>query len=148
MDRYAPVALCCWSRKAVQFCRGNPDLVEVLDEQIQEVPGLNPATGQVGMVRSVLLFGRIKHLGRGDAVDWQEARGRAGRLEVELAPASSELDRPRVLRYHMAPWLRSRPPAALEAVKLEGDPIPFIGMPRGQGSGLHVLEMDLPPSMR
>src|SRR5206468_3527707 len=29
---YRPAAIACWSRKARQFCRSNPDLVEILDD--------------------------------------------------------------------------------------------------------------------
>ncbi len=110
---YRPSAIVCWSNEARQFCRDNPDLVK-----IEKADG-------------ALVFGRV--LG----FEGSTIRGRAeiapepGRLKVtKMVP---DLDGLVVLRYHHAPGLRCTPPATLEAVFLEEDPVPFAAIRPGPG---------------
>jgi hypothetical protein len=108
LERYGPSAIMCWSPHARDFCRTNPDLVEVIDD-----------TG-------TLLFGRI----RGAVGLVMEGGGTVkaapGRLRVQRGPG--ELDGGSVLRYHFVPTLRAVPAAGLRPVGREGDSVPFIGI--------------------
>ncbi|CAN5875408.1 hypothetical protein BH23PLA1_BH23PLA1_15620 [soil metagenome] len=107
---YRPSAIVCWSPRARGFCRSNPDLIEVLEEE-QDGP---------------LLIARVKGF-EGPAIQGRaEVVAEPGRLRVRIA--SDEVDGLVVLGYHSMPCLRSRPPVPLETVQLEGDPVPFIGI--------------------
>ncbi len=122
---YRPAAILCWSRRARAFCRSNPDLVEIVGES---------ADGQV-------LIGRIQGFG-GDTISGKaNVRAEPGKLHVQVE--ANDLDGRVILRYHSVPYLRSRPPCRLEAVPLEGDPVPFIGLRSPPGS--LTLELDVLP---
>jgi hypothetical protein len=103
---YRPSAILCWSPHARAFCRANPDLIHILEDEGR------------------LIIGRVEGFG-GDTI-----RGRArveavpGRLRVTgMVP---DLDGSVVLRYHFVPCLTTRSSVACEPVFLEQDPVPFI----------------------
>lgn len=123
---YRPAAILCWSPKSRAFCRENPDLIDVKDDD------------------GVVLFGRVKGF-EGAAIQ--------GRAEVETGPGRLRLTRVEpgldgwvVLRYHSVPCLRFSPPVAWEPVFLEQDPVPFIRLrpPPGPVS----IELTVPPQSR
>jgi hypothetical protein len=120
---YRPAAIVCWTPWARAFCRAQPDLVEVLDDD------------------GVVLIGRVNGFGgptiRGTAV----VRAEPGRLWVRTGAPG--LDGRIVLRYHSVPCLRSRPPGRLESLRLEDDPVPFIAV--GPHPEPLILELDVPP---
>jgi hypothetical protein len=124
---YRPSAILCWSTRARSFCRDNPDLVEIKEEE------------------GGLLIGRIKGFGgwtiRGEA----EVKATPNHLVVtKIKPG---LDGLAVLRYHSVPCLRSSPEGRWEPVLVEGDPVPFIGV--RPGSEPVELELAVPlPWMR
>ena len=121
---YRPAAILCWSPHGRRFCRANPDLVEVLE---QDGP---------------FLFGRVRGFEGATIRGRAAVRAEPGRLHV-AAGATPGVDGLVVLRYHSAPYLRSRPAARLVPVRLEGDPVPFLGL--RPGAGPVTLELDLPP---
>lgn len=103
---YRPSAILCWSPHARAFCRANPDLIRIVEDD------------------GTLLLGRVEGFG-GDTI-----RGRArveaspGRLRVtDMVP---DLDGSIVLRYHFVPCLTTRSSVACEPEPLEEDPVPFI----------------------
>lgn len=121
---YRPAAILCWSPRARKFCRDNPDLIRILDED------------------GPLLIGRVEGFG-GDAI-----RGRArvaaapGRLRVtEMVP---DLDGTVVLRYHFVPCLTTRPSVACEPESLGEDPVPFIRLRPPPGIRDVDVEMAFP----
>jgi hypothetical protein len=124
---YRPAAILCWTPRARAFCRANPDLIEVLDTLDLRGEG-------------TILMGRVVGFGGTTIAGSAEVKAVPGRLTV--SGASADLDGRVVLRYHLVPYLRSRPPAPLEPVRLEGDPVPFIGL--RPGAGPLSLELDLP----
>jgi hypothetical protein len=122
---YRPEAIVCWSRWARVFCRGNPDLIEVLDDN------------------GVLLIGRVKGFGGAAIRGRADVQAEPGRLVVSAL--SADLDGLVVLRYHSVPRLRSRPAVRLESVNLQGDPVPFLGLRPSPGApGPLTLELDVP----
>jgi hypothetical protein len=125
---YRPVAIVCWSPWARNFCLANPDLIEVLD--VLDLKG-----------EGSIYFGRVRGFGGSTIQGKATVRAEAGRLHVE--GVSAELDGLVVLRYHSVPFLQSRPPARLEGVYRDGDPVPFIGLRPAPGP--FTLELDLPP---
>jgi hypothetical protein len=103
---YRPSAILCWSPRARAFCRANPDLIEVKDDD------------------GFVLIGRVRGF-EGSAIEGRaEVSAEPGRLRVTRADGG--VDGTVVLRYHSVPCLRSDPPVALEPVFLEEDPVPFI----------------------
>src|SRR5262249_7081834 len=120
---YRPAAIVCWSPWARSFCRSNPDLIQVLDDD------------------GTVLIGRVVGYPGATIRGRADVAAEPGRLRVEGATA--EVDGLLVLRYHFVPHLRCRPPARVEPVSLAGDPVPFIGI-RPQGATL-TLELDFPP---
>ena len=104
---YRPAAIACWSPRARAFCKANPDLVRILDDD------------------GALLIGRVLGFEGGTIRGEAEVKARPGRIEVRDAVAGD--DGLVVLRYHAAPHLRSDPPIEWEPVHLEDDPVPFIG---------------------
>jgi hypothetical protein len=123
---YRPSAILCWSPKSRAFCRDNPDLIAVKEDD------------------GVVLVGRV-HGFEGAAID--------GRAEVETSPgrlrvtrAEPGLDGSVVLRYHSVPCLRIDPPVAWEPVFLEQDPVPFIKLRPPPGAV--TIELSLPPAAR
>jgi hypothetical protein len=118
---YRPSAILCWSPRARGFCRSNPDLITILDDD------------------GVLLIGRVLGFG-GDAIEGQATVvAEAGRLRVRnMTPG---VDGSIVLRYHSVPSLRARPPVPIELRQEEGDPVPFIGL--RPPSGIQELELEM-----
>jgi hypothetical protein len=103
---YRPAAILCWSPHARKFCRANPDLIRIVEED------------------GPFIIGRVNGFGS-DAIRGQ-ARVEAvpGRLMVrEMVP---DLDGSVVLRYHFVPCLKARSSVACEPELLEEDPVPFI----------------------
>jgi hypothetical protein len=139
---YRPAAIVCWSPHAVAFCLAHPDLIEVEARDERLLPVFDTQTGRFYLRSSVLLFGRVR--GFGGAAVFGEATMSAepGRLRIASARAA-ELDGLVVLGYHFVPRLRSRPAVPLEPVRLEDDPVPFIGF-RPPG-GPFVVEMTFQP---
>ena len=121
---YRPSAILCWSPRARRFCRSNPDLITILDDD------------------GALLIGRVLGFG-GDAIEGRATvTAEAGRLRVrDLTPG---VDGSIVLRYHSVPCLRARPPVPLELRQEEGDPVPFIGLRPPSGTREVELEMVAP----
>jgi hypothetical protein len=121
---YRPAAICCWSPKARSFCLANPGLIEVVEDD------------------GTILLGRV--IGFDGATIRGTARVEAGpnRLVVRDAVAEAGGDGLVVLRYHAVPYLAADPPVAIERVKLEDDPVPFIGL--RPTNGPVTLRMVLP----
>jgi len=103
---YRPSAILCWSPWARRFCKANPDLIEIRDDD------------------GLFLVGRVKGFGGAAIVGKADVVARPGRLTVTRAEGG--LDGSVVLRYHSVPCLRTEPPVAWDAVFLEDDPVPFI----------------------
>jgi hypothetical protein len=103
---YRPAAILCWSPRARVFCLGNPDLIEVLEDD------------------GTLLLGRVR--GFEGATIRGKADVEAGPNRIEVKNAVAGDDGLVVLRYHAVPLLVSDPPVAIEPVVLEDDPVPFI----------------------
>lgn len=120
---YRPSAILCWTPRSRAFCRQNPDLVEIKDDN------------------GVLLIGRVKGFEGAAIVGKAEVESRPGSLRLIRAEAG--VDGFVVLRYHSVPCLRTDPPVAWEPVWLEDDPAPFIKMrpPKGPVS----FELKFPP---
>ncbi len=110
---YRPSAILCWSPWARNFCKANPDLIEIIGEH-----------GKV-------LFGRVK------GYEGSTIRGKAGVVaepgRLFVSNLAAELDGLTVLRYHHAPGLFCRPEHGLVPVWIDGDPVPFIGLENGDG---------------
>jgi hypothetical protein len=122
---YRPAAILCWSPHARAFCRANPDLIDVREDD------------------GVLLLGRVKGF-EGDAiVGSAEVEAGPGRLRVR--DADGGVDGTVVLRYHSVPCLRTRPEIAWDSVYLERDPVPFIRLRPPLGRGTVTLELGFPP---
>ena len=121
---YRPSAILCWSPRARRFCRSNPDLITILDDE------------------GTLLIGRVLGFG-GDAIEGRATvAAEAGRLRVSAMTPG--VDGSIVLRYHSVPSLRARPPVPLELRQEEGDPVPFIGLRPPSGTREVELEMVVP----
>jgi hypothetical protein len=120
---YRPSAILCWSPHARAFCGSNPDLIDVRADD------------------GTVLIGRVRGF-EGTTIEGKaEVRAEPGRLHVRV-PAG-ELDGRVILRYHFAPYLQGQPPVRLEPVRLEDDPVPFIGLvPPG---GETTIELRPPP---
>ncbi len=121
---YGPSAILCWTKHARRFCKENPDLVQVLDDD------------------GSLLLGRLT----GFAGDFLKGSGRveaeAGVLKLhDLVPA---LDGSVVLRYHSVPYLEARPAIAIEQEIREDDPVPFIRLRPPPGTSDVELRLHLP----
>ncbi|MGZ3414537.1 MAG: hypothetical protein ACXWNX_12915, partial [Isosphaeraceae bacterium] len=118
---YRPAAILCWSPRARRFCRSNPDLVQIVDDD--------------GMV----VIGRVLGF-EGDAIGGSaRVTAEPGRLRVrEMSPG---VDGSILLRYHSVPSLRARPPVPLEHRFEEGDPVPFILL--RPPSGTHEVELEM-----
>jgi hypothetical protein len=116
---YRPAAIVCWSARARSFCKENPDLVEIKDDD-----------GEI-------LIGRVK--GFEGATIRGEAKVVAGPNRLVVSDVKPDLDGLAVLRYHSVPCLRSRPEGRWEPLLLEGDPVPFIGV----RPGAEPIELEL-----
>lgn len=120
---YRPAAILCWTPHARAFCQSNPDLIDITADD------------------GVLLIGRVRGFEGPTIRGRAEVRAEAGRLRIR--PVAGELDEPVILRYHFAPFLTSQPTVRLEPVRLEGDPVPFIGLSVPDGET--TIELRLPP---
>jgi hypothetical protein len=121
---YRPAAILCWSPHARRFCKENPDLVSLLEDD-----------GNV-------LIGRVL----GFEGDFIEGGGLVdaspGRIHVsDLVPG---LDESVLLRYHFVPYLKASPSVALTPEKREDDPVPFIRLRPPAGTRSVELEIKLP----
>ena len=126
--RYAKLygfsAILCWTPHARRFCKENPELVQILDDD------------------GVVLLGRVK----GFEGDFLEGSGKveaaAGVLRLhDLTPG---LDGWVVLRYHSVPYLRARPEVAIGQEIREDDPVPFIRLRPPPGTSDVELKLHLP----
>ena len=139
---YRPSAILCWSTHAVNFCRSHPELIEVVEVTPYTRERVDPRTGQMGLERKEILFGRVKGYGGMAARGEADVEAEPGRLVVRSS-RTEEPDGLVVLRYHSVPKLRTRPPVAIEPVRLGEDPVPFIGFrPSKEG---FVIEMQTWP---
>jgi hypothetical protein len=120
---YRPSAILCWSPRARAFCRANPDLIEVKDDD------------------GFVLIGRVRGFEGAAVVGKAEVAAEPGRLRVDRAEGG--LDGTVVLRYHSVPCLRTDPPVAWDPVFLEDDPVPFIRMRPPPGTV--TIELRFPP---
>ena len=79
-----------------------------------------------------------------------KARVEAGpnRLVVEDATAEGDEDGLVVLRYHATPYLVADPSTAIESVKIEDDPVPFIGFRPAKGPITIRMSLPLPNALR
>ena len=103
---YGPSAILCWSPDARWFCRANPDLIEIKDDD------------------GTLLIGRVIGFGGGTIRGEAKVEITPGRIRVrEMAPG---LDGSVLLRYHSVPCLTTNPLVACESEYLEEDPVPFL----------------------
>jgi hypothetical protein len=114
----------CWSPRSRRFCRENPDLVNVLEDD------------------GTILIGRVM----GFEGDFIEGKGRieasGGRIRVhEMSPG---LDGSVLLRYHSVPYLTTSPPVKLESERREDDPVPFIRLRPPAGTSAVELELRVP----
>ena len=103
---YRPAAILCWSPHARAFCRANPDLVRIVEDD------------------GGLMLGRVLGFEGATIRGKAEVTATPNRIEVRDAVAGD--DGLVVLRYHAVPLLRSDPPVDWEPVYLEDDPVPFI----------------------
>jgi hypothetical protein len=103
---YRPSAILCWTPHARHFCRSNPELIQVLEDE------------------GTLLIGRVIGFEGATIEGTAKVEAMPGRLTIrEMTPG---VDGSVVLRYHSVPCLRTSPPIAMEPVLLEDDPVPFI----------------------
>jgi hypothetical protein len=121
---YRPSAIVCWSPDARWFCRNNPDLIRILDDD------------------GTLLIGRVLGFGGDTIAGAATVEARPGRLRVrDMDPG---LDGSIVLRYHSVPCLTTRPPVACEPESREDDPVPFIRLRPPQGTRDVELRLRFP----
>ncbi|MHB1557104.1 MAG: ArnT family glycosyltransferase [Isosphaeraceae bacterium] len=121
---YRPSAILCWSTHARGFCKANPDLVRVVEDD------------------GTFLLARVEGFG-GDTIRGRATvEARPGRLIVR--DMKTDLDGSVVLRYHFVPCLRSRSSVACEPELVEPDPVPFIRLRPPAGIRDAELRMDLP----
>jgi hypothetical protein len=118
---YRPVGILCWTPHARRFCKDNPDLVQILDDD------------------GSLLIGRVSGF-EGDFIEGGgEVTAEPGRIRVrKLTPG---LDGSIVLRYHSVPGLVTRPSVASEPDFREDDPVPFLRL--RPTSGVREVDIDL-----
>jgi hypothetical protein len=121
---YRPSAILCWSPRAVAFCRENPELVRILEED------------------RPLLLGRIVGF-EGAAIEGSaRVEATPGRIHVrEMSPG---LDGSVVLRYHSVPYLKTSPSVACDSEYREDDPVPFIRLRPTPGTSEVELELHFP----
>jgi len=121
---YRPAGILCWSPHARRFCKENPDLVRMLDDD------------------GTLFFGRVVGFEGSFIVGSGDLSAEAGRIRIRnLTP---DLDGSVVLRYHSVPGLVTRPPVASELDFREDDPVPFLRLRPTPGVREVGIEMQLP----
>ncbi len=118
---YRPSAILCWSPDARWFCRANPDLIEIKEDD------------------GTLLIGRVVGFG-GDTIRGEaKVETQPGRIRVhDMSPG---LDGTIVLRYHSVPCLTTRSLVACEPEYLEEDPVPFLRL--RPPAGIRDVELEL-----
>jgi len=121
---YGPSAILCWSPHARRFCRENPDLVQILDDD-----------GSV-------MVGRI--VGFAGAVMEGKGRVEAEPGRIRIRDMSPGLDGSVVLRYHSVPYLTTSPSVACDSEIREDDPVPFIRLRPAPGTSEVELELHFP----
>jgi hypothetical protein len=121
---YRPSAILCWSPHARKFCRENPDLIRILDDDGR------------------LIIARVNGFG-GDTIRGR-ARVEAGPGWLRVRDMVPDLDGSVVLRYHFVPCLTTRSPVACEPEFLEEDPVPFIRLRPAPGIQDVELKMAFP----
>jgi hypothetical protein len=121
---YRPSAILCWSPHARKFCRENPDLIRILEDD------------------GILLLGRVEGFG-GDTIRGQ-ARVEASPGRLRVTGMVPDLDGSVVLRYHFVPCLTTRPSVACEPEFQEEDPVPFIRLRPPPGMSDVELRMAFP----
>ncbi len=103
---YGPEAILCHSPRARRFCRDNPDLIQIVEDDGR------------------LMLGRVRGFEGKCMTGSATVVASPGRILVrEMRP---DLDGSIVLRYHSAPGLTTRPSVAWEPERHEDDPVPFI----------------------
>ncbi len=121
---YRPAAIVCWSPWARQFCRDQPDLIRILEDD------------------GTVLIGRVNGFS-GDVINGEaEVEATADRIRVRgMSPG---LDGSIVLRYHSVPYLRTSPEVACEPEYREDDPVPFIRLRPSPGIREVELKLRIP----
>jgi hypothetical protein len=126
--RYAKLyqisAILCWSPHARRFCRQNPDLIRVLDDD------------------PPFLIGRV--VGVHDNALAKQATVHAETGLIRVTGITPGLDGSIVLRYHSVPYLKTSPRVVIEPVYQEDDPVPFIGLRPSAGTSDVELKLHLP----
>ena len=116
---YRPTAIACWSPHARKFCRENPDLVTIDEDD------------------GAVMLGRVTGFSGYTVTGRATVTALPGLLSVRLHPTA--VDDLVVLRYHSVPRLRCAPRGRIIPVYLEGDPVPFIGLrPSVEGSTVEI----------
>jgi hypothetical protein len=139
---YQPSAIICWTPRSIAFCQSHPELFDIRAIDERALPLVDPRTNQVVGYRSRLLFATLKGFGRSTIKGNARVAASPGRLVIsDVEP--DELDGRVILRYHHVPRLQSRPEVAIEAVRLEDDPVPFIAVRPPPNST--VLELSFRP---
>lgn len=118
---YRPAGILCWTPHARRFCKDNPDLVHILDDD------------------GSLMIGRIAGFEGGFIAGSGEIDAEPGRLR--LRNLSPDLDGSVVLRYHSVPGLVTRPSVVSEPDYREDDPVPFLRL--RPASGVREVDIDL-----
>ncbi len=139
---YGPSGMVCWSPRAIKFCREHPDLIQIVAEHEETFRLVESRTGRMVTYPSRLIFAKI--LGNSGPVlrGTAEVMACAGAIEVKGA-RTDELDGLVVLRYHLLPWVRSKPSVTIKPVRVIGDPVPLIGFEPIDGPVR--FELDPPP---
>ena len=121
---YGPSAILCWSPHARRFCRENPDLVRILDDD------------------GLVMIGRIVGFEGAFIEGKGQVEAQPGRIRVrDMSPG---LDGSVVLRYHSVPYLKTSPSVACESVYREDDPVPFIRLRPTPGTSEVELKLHFP----
>ncbi len=121
---YGPSAILCWSAHARGFCKANPDLIHVVEDD------------------GTFLLGRVEGFGGNTIRGRAKVEARPGRLIVR--DMETDLDGSVVLRYHFVPCLESRSSVVCEPELVEPDLVPFIRLRPHAGVRDTELRMVLP----
>jgi hypothetical protein len=121
---YRPSAILCWSPHARAFCRANPDLIRIEEDD------------------GSFIIGRVNGFG-GETIRGR-ARVEAGQGWLRVRDMVPDLDGSVVLRYHFVPCLTTRSSVACEPELLEEDPVPFIRLRPAPGIQDVDVRMALP----